>query len=216
MQTNNIKCSVDELKRHLLAQRTTKERFRLALTQADAEQLLTAAYQAEVEYRHRAYVSDSCTEDNIRKVAAFLTGDSSKFGLIFLGTSGNGKTTLLKAIQQSMNFLSKQGMCDEGVVIVDAKDAAGVRDAKERHTMRSRPILAIEDMGREPTEVLDYGNVLNPIIDLLEYRYDEQLFTIITTNLNPSEIRTKYGARIADRFNEMFERVIFQNQTYRV
>ena len=161
-------------------------------------------------------MSDSCTEDNIRKVAAFLTGDSSKFGLIFLGTSGNGKTTLLKAIQQSMNFLSKQGMCDEGVVIVDAKDAAGVRDAKERHTMRSRPILAIEDMGREPTEVLDYGNVLNPIIDLLEYRYDEQLFTIITTNLNPSEIRTKYGARIADRFNEMFERVIFQNQTYRV
>ena len=100
--------------------------------------------------------------------------------------------------------------------IVDAKDIVTTKNEKDKRNLRSRPLLAIEDMGREPTEVLEYGNVLNPVIDLLEYRYDAQLFTMITTNLNPSEIRQKYGARIADRFNEMFERVIFKNQSYRI
>lgn len=180
------------------------------------EKVLTAAYQAEVEYRHRQFIEDKETYANISKVADYLTQDSSKFGIILLGTSGNGKTTLVRAVQQSLNFLSRRGIIDEGLCIVDAKDIVTTKNEKDKRNLRSRPLLAIEDMGREPTEVLEYGNVLNPVIDLLEYRYDAQLFTMITTNLNPSEIRQKYGARIADRFNEMFERVIFKNQTYRI
>ena len=78
-----------------------------------------------------------------------------------------------------------------------------------------RPMIAIEDMGREATEVLDYGNVLNPVIDLIEYRYDNQLFTAITTNLTSKQVSEKYGKRIADRFNEMLEVIVFENATYR-
>jgi DNA replication protein DnaC len=62
---------------------------------------------------------------------------------------------------------------------------------------------------------MDFGNVLCPIVDLLTKRYDMQLFTIITTNLTPSEIREKYGDRIADRMNEMMVKIIFNNDTYR-
>lgn len=82
-------------------------------------------------------------------------------------------------------------------------------------TVRDADMLGIEDMGREATEVMDYGNVYSPIIDLLEYRYNNQLFTFITTNLTGKQVRTKYGDRIADRFNEMMEVVIFKNPTYR-
>lgn len=76
-------------------------------------------------------------------------------------------------------------------------------------------MLAIDDLGTEPVEVLEYGNRLNPVIDLLYKRYDEQLFTIITTNLTPKEIRERYGERIADRLNEMAFRIVFDNETYR-
>ena len=76
-------------------------------------------------------------------------------------------------------------------------------------------MLAIDDLGIEPAEVMDYGNILNPVIDLISYRYNEQLFTIVTTNLNPKQIRDKYGDRIADRFNEMMKKVIFENDSYR-
>jgi DNA replication protein DnaC len=62
---------------------------------------------------------------------------------------------------------------------------------------------------------MDFGNVMYPIIDILTKRYDMQLFTIITTNLTPAEIREKYGDRIADRMNEMMVKIIFNNPTYR-
>jgi DNA replication protein DnaC len=52
-------------------------------------------------------------------------------------------------------------------------------------------------------------------VEMLTKRYDMQLFTIITTNLTPSEIREKYGDRIADRMNEMMVKIIFNNDTYR-
>ena len=74
---------------------------------------------------------------------------------------------------------------------------------------------AIDDFGTEPLEVIDYGNVLYPITDLLTTRYDRHLFTILTTNLTPSEIRPRYGDRIADRLNDMMGKVIFANSTYR-
>ncbi len=67
-------------------------------------------------------------------------------------------------------------------------------------------------MGEEPKTVLEYGNAINPIVDLFEERYNRQLFTIITTNLDPNEISEKYGVRIADRFREMLAIVSFGNQ----
>lgn len=36
-----------------------------------------------------------------------------------------------------------------------------------------------------------------------------------TTNLTAGEIRGKYGDRLADRFNEMLEVIVFRNGTYR-
>jgi DNA replication protein DnaC len=100
--------------------------------------------------------------------------------------------------------------------IYDAKDIAQMSsDWDKFKTIRSVPVLAIEDMGREPAEVMSYGNITNPLVDLLEYRYAELLPTIITTNLTAKQIREKYGVRIADRFNEMIDVVIFQSGSYR-
>ena len=76
-------------------------------------------------------------------------------------------------------------------------------------------MLAIDDVGTEPAEVLHFGNAITPITDLLSIRYDEQLFTIVSSNLTPSQVRQKYGERIADRLNEMAKTVVFQNVSYR-
>ena len=77
------------------------------------------------------------------------------------------------------------------------------------------PLLAIDDLGKEPAEVMNYGNIINPMVELIEKRYKRQLFTLATTNLTPRQIREKYGARMADRFNEMFNVVIFKSESYR-
>ena len=83
------------------------------------------------------------------------------------------------------------------------------------HNLCGQRMLAIDDLGTEPLEIIDYGNVYYPTTDMLTMRYDRQLFTIITTNLTPQEIREKYGDRIADRLNEMMVKIVFENPTYR-
>lgn len=199
-------------------------RFRWPINTEQAEKLLTAAYSAEVECRHARFIHDKATIDNIHNVAAFITADKPKFGILLCGNPGNGKTTMLQAFQNATNYLVRLGLYDRstqpgniGVSIVDARDIVyEAKDYKAFKKVKTVPMLAIEDIGREPTEVLDYGNILNPVVDLLECRYRDQLFTFITTNLTPRQIREKYGNRIADRFNEMMQCVVFKNATYRL
>lgn len=189
------------------------------MTEEQATDILLAAYKAEVEFRHRSFVADERIAENCKRLAAFLTADNSKFGVMLCGICGNGKTTMLYAFRSAMNWLSDGGAFGrerKGIRVVDAKEiAAYAKEPRNFNELRMSPMLGIEDMGREATEVIDYGNVLNPVIDLLEYRYNMQLFTFITTNLKADEVRKKYGDRIADRFNEMLEVIIFGNTTYR-
>lgn len=76
-------------------------------------------------------------------------------------------------------------------------------------------LLGIDDSGTEPAEVQDYGNIMYPIKELLTMRYDAQLFTVFTTNLEPKDIRQRYDNRIADRLNEMMVKIVYNNKTYR-
>ena len=72
-----------------------------------------------------------------------------------------------------------------------------------------------DDLGTEPCEVMEFGNVYTPLIDLITTRCEEQLYTIFTTNLTPVQLEEKYGKRIVDRLNEMVEKVVFENESYR-
>lgn len=209
------------MKLQLLHQKTSKEYFKWPLTQQQAEDLLLAAYMAEVESRNRVYIDDSNTRNNISRIARHLVSPN-KFGLMLAGTCGNGKTSLLKAIQSATNFLNLkyEVRSDKeekiAISIIDVKDIiANCKDYQMMEVYKKTPYLGIDDMGKEPKEVLDYGNVCNPVIDLIEYRYDKQLTTFITTNLTPDEFKDKYGERITDRFREMIEKIVFNDGSYR-
>lgn len=202
----------------LIAQKSTRKIFRLPLTTQQAFDMLLGAYKSEVIFRQRKFVEDEATKGNIMKVAEFLTSEPGKFGFMLIGNCGNGKTTLLYAFQDLLNYLSKREVIDKdcGIQIRDAREVTELaKDYKSMSNLKRVPMLAIEDMGRESTEVLDYGNVYNPVIDLLEFRYDQQLFTAFTSNLSVDELTAKYGKRLADRFREMFAKVVFKNPTYR-
>ena len=101
---------------------------------------------------------------------------------------------------------------------MDARSIARLckSDFREWENLCSLPMLAVDDLGIEPLEIQDYGNILSPMVDLLTRRYDRQFFTMLTTNLTPQEIRAKYGDRIADRLNEMMVKIVFGNPTYRI
>ncbi len=209
------------LTQRLLAQKTTRDRFKFPCSREQAIDLLTAAYRAEVAFRRRQFIADEHTASHIVQLADFLTSDTSRFGLMLCGTYGNGKTTLMYALRSATNLLDRCGEFGGrhvGIRIEDARNIAKLytaRDQRPYNEFKQAEHVIIEDMGKEPVEQMNYGTVISPVVEILEYRYHNQLFTAITTNLTPQEIRAKYGNRIADRFNEMMQVITFQDQTYR-
>lgn len=191
------------------------------MTVAQARNALLAAVQAEVEYRRRPFSMTGALSGQIDRMAAWLAGDSSKFAAVLCGGCGNGKTTLVKAFQNLLSYLNIPVPDGHGKVwglrLCNAQEIAGIArtDYTAFLTLVRIPMLAIDDVGIEPLEVMEYGNVVSPIVELLTKRYDEQLFTIMTTNLTPDGIRKRYGDRIADRLNEMAVVIPFKNATYR-
>lgn len=177
---------------------------------------------AEVESRGFLFVLDANSYDHINAVAKWAT-QKGKFGLLLSGSYGNGKSTLVRALQSVTSYVydskypNAQPNDKVSLRIVNALDVsnAATHDQTTFRRYSTSPFLAIDDVGLEPAEVMNYGNVINPLVQLITYRYDNLLPTIITTNLTPAQIREHYGERIADRFVEFFERIVFTNPSYR-
>ena len=211
---------VEELKYKLLQQRITSTRFRLPMSFDDAKVYLLAAYQAEVERRHKVFERNEHFDEQLNLIANYLTGGSKKFGLMFCGLCGNGKTTWAKALQLLVSGLNLKNPINNLYYVFplcNAKDLA-LRSKGNyndwRNVMRYQ-LMIVDDLGTEPREVMEFGNVYTPLIDLITTRYEEQLYTIFTTNLTPAQLEEKYGKRIVDRLNEMVEKVVFENKSYR-
>ena len=186
----------------------------------DAKVYLLAAYQAEVERRHRVFERNEHFDAQLNLIAKFLTGGSKKFGLMFCGLCGNGKTTWAKALQLLVSGLNHKNPTINLYYVFPlckAKDLA-MRSKGNYNDWRNvmlYQLMIVDDLGTEPREVMEFGNVYTPLIDLITTRYEEQLYTIFTTNLTPAQLEEKYGKRIVDRLNEMVEIVVFENESYR-
>ena len=202
---------------------TLTSRFRFNMPTSNAANLLAAFYKIEVENRQREFKFDENTQTNLLKLAEYLTAAAPRFGIMLSGTCGNGKTTLMYAFQRALNYLADRkqfNFMDEyfkpQMRILHACDITDIaHDVREFAELKRLPMLGIDDLGTEPAEVLEFGNPIYPVIRLIEHRYNTQSFTFITTNLTPSEIRKKYGERIADRFSEMLRVIVFQDVTFR-
>ena len=186
----------------------------------DAKVYLLAAYQAEVERRHRVFERNEHFDEQLNLIANYLTGGSKKFGLMFCGLCGNGKTTWAKALQLLVSGLNLKNPINNLYYVFpfwNAKDLTMRSKGNYndwRNVMRYQ-LMIVDDLGTEPREVMEFGNVYTPLIDLITTRYEEQLYTIFTTNLTPAQLEEKYGKRIVDRLNEMVEKVVFENESYR-
>lgn len=183
--------------------------------------MLKICYKAEVEKRGRKYVEDADTAKHIAFVARWLTGESSKAGLFLYGDPGNGKTTMANAMRSLVNMLYGNEYRYEDrkcVVSISALELTAITKEEqlcEIKRLKTTELLHIDDVGTEPTSVKVWGNEISPLTDILYSRYDAMLYTVITSNLTDEDIFPRYGARISDRFREMFAYLSFENKSYR-
>ncbi len=188
--------------------------FRLPLATSQAQTLIESAYQMLVQLRGGEFVRDADTTSHIAQLALLLTTDNPKNGVLMCGGVGSGKTTLMMALQKAINLMNEFTHVP-GLALSTAKDIANSEAIYTRYIERSEP-LGIDDLGNEPSEVHRWGNITNPVSDILERRYAQRLFTVISTNLTLEQIKGHYGERIGDRIVEMCEVIEFTNPSYRI
>lgn len=164
----------------------------------DAEQ---AAARAEIRSqtlerylarRPKAFAIDGPLNPDVRKwIDGYLTG--SRASLLLMGTPGTGKTWHLWKIGET---LIGRGWFGRYYLVSDFEfKAAADRpvDLDKLQAWREAPLLALDDLGA--TQL--YPWTVDAIAQLIDVRWQNQLPTLISTNLPTLE---PLGPRTASRF----------------
>lgn len=200
-------------------EKRSETRFKIQNFSEEAiSEMLMMCYKQEVAKRRIPFQNDTETQNKIYKATKWLTGDL-KVGLLLYGTIGSGKSTLARAICNLIGILYNSSISSErkGVYRVSALDLAKnvANDPPYFQKLKNQDLLFIDDIGTEPASVKSWGNEYSPVTELIYARYDRQLFTLATSNLANEEFSERYGSRISDRMEEMFETLHYQNKSYR-
>lgn len=155
-----------------------------------------------------------------------LNGDTgeSKNGLIFSGNRGSGKTYIAASIineynnkmpfnESVINEIIKahnRGFIDDLGIRINSK----CRFVKERDVImlsekynyrdntspinefKNAKLLVVDDVG---SSYGDSRKIASILFDFFDYRYSQQLSTVITTNLSKDELKDYLGERTFDR-----------------
>jgi hypothetical protein len=108
--------------------------------------------------------------------------------LLLVGSFGVGKSV---AAAWAMKLL--------GGMWVAAADLPGLRieDKAQYNRVRSARFLVVDDLGTDANDKSGWG--VNEVQNILTLRHDEDLRTLVTSNLMPSAIQQAYGGRVWDR-----------------
>lgn len=201
-----------------------KVNFNIGISKELCYELLLSFFKEEVRKRGCKFVLVQNQILKIWSVSEWLTTPTHHFGLYLNGITGNGKSTLVAAIRQLMNYLKVDDPISDlsyspyvGILKVGAKELYDLFETDRNKYSRCKEtfVLAIDDFGTEERDLFLFGNHYTPVEDLLCYRYERMLPTIITTNFPSDFVRQKYGDRLADRFSEMMEIVTMPDINFR-
>ena len=145
----------------------------------------------------------------------WLTQPGAKPWLFLSGNVGTGKTTLMKAIARTLTDYTYTAR------MFKASDFPALFlnnvEQTELQLMQGNwcRVLLLDDIGVEPTEIKEYGNVIRPFVKIVEERYNRQLPLVVSTNLSGQEMRDTYGERTIDRIKEMATAIKYQGKSFR-
>ena len=141
---------------------------------------------------------------------AFELSGIAKRGLFIRGKCGIGKTYGVSCLASFFKFPVLNAKQLQAVYMV-AESEEQFYNVIDGLDFFGRPrTIVIDDIGTEDCPVVKYGTATNVIADVLDRRYymgflRHNVRTIVTTNLTDEQLRQRYGIRIDDRLNEMFE-----------
>lgn len=154
---------------------------------------------------------DEYNEPIIEQLFFFLTRDSQfqgdlNKGILLQGKFGCGKTVIMETFAEIHNHIVKRmGIKRPLITFIKSLDLQEKLITQSTTSFVYRPLI-IDEFGREPKIVQDYGNTMRPISELLSLRSDNGSITHGITNFSFERLVTEtyYGAMIGDRLKMMF------------
>jgi len=166
-------------------------------------------YYPDVEYpgdnKNRSYREIALNTFNAAKIFAESNTDGAHGkGLLFCGNVGSGKTFLSSAIA---NFLLEKGQGVLFVVVPDLLDEIRATYNRELEyselellqQARNIPVLILDDLGAH--NYTEWAK--NKIYSILNSRLNNELPTVINSNLTLEEMEEYLGERITSRIVEL-------------
>lgn len=198
------------------AKRLVTKRYAIKISPEDFKALFLELCRKELLSRNqdKEFIVDKDNKHIINMLYYYLTG-SEEFpgnyykGILLAGSIGSGKTIIMNAFCTIIEMHT-----DKIFYRTNAKRIPDIIRENEAGHFDKRPMF-IDDIGREPKEVNNYGTKELPVTDLMSIRYDFGSLTFATTNFNDDILRKFYGEAIVDRFHEMFNYLILKGNSKR-
>ena len=128
--------------------------------------------------------------------------DTRGRGLMLMGECGLGKSTILNFVIPAI-FRTKT---NKVLRSIPAKELAAV-------DKNVAPFIIIDDLGTESIKN-DYGTKIDAVADAISYAEDSSKTLLITTNLSPQGLKTRYDERTLDRLRKC-KVVIIKGKSFR-
>jgi len=149
---------------------------------------------------------------NNRKV--FKKNASLKKGLLLIGGYGIGKSTIINAFQ-NVKFPGKKFRSKTCPSLAENWDYSDKKYFIDN--------WFFDEFGHESESKYAKKDAIPVMAKILEQRYSQRQFhtdsttgfTILCTNLSIDEITIKYGNRLADRINDMFNVILVNGESFR-
>lgn len=154
----------------------------------------------------------------IKTLCFFLSGDprfetelgySLKKGLLIRGTSGLGKTHLVKCVAE--NELNPVKIFPVLEIIEGVKYLGD-------YVIGTEKTIYLDDVGTETSPIKYYGTEINWVKDFIESYYTSgRPFSrlMLSTNLSAGELETKYGYRVRSRLRDMVNLIEVEGEDLR-
>ncbi len=158
-----------------------------------------------------SFVVDENNTSTLQQIYLYLTydrrfqGDLHK-GLMLMGGYGCGKSLLMESFANLQNWLIRRFNMRYGCIsFMNSLELINNLKTEDVKLYTKRPLI-IDEFGREPKQVMNYGNLSSPMIELLCARADKAIITHGTTNFKLDTLTSSeyYGAMVGDRLRAMF------------
>lgn len=176
-------------------------------------------------FRQNQNIGFTINEHNepiIEQLFLYLTRDSSfegnlHKGIMLQGKFGCGKTAIMGTYSLIHNYIVQR--FEVRLPLVTFIKSVHLQGQIVKQSISSfvyRPLI-IDEFGREPKTVQDFGNILRPVSELLSVRSDNGSLTHGTTNFTFDTLSSEnfYGGMIGDRLKMMFNFITLHGESRR-